>query len=114
MATVPWPPVGGAGADTPAPGRNLVGGTSNALVRPCRKRVPIHASPHRDYPDLVRVFCVPSRRIKTYKAGDETPAVPGAWVRDHLCGECPKRKDAPIPGAIAEQPDLAHVASGAR
>jgi len=79
---------------------------------PCRKRVFVSASPHRDYPDLVRVFCLPSRRVKTYKAGDETTAVPGAWVRDHLCGACPRRKDAPTAAAIAEQPDLELAASG--
>lgn len=73
---------------------------------PCRKRVVVSASPHRDYPDLVRVSCIQSRRIKTYKAGEEQTAVPGAWVRDHLCGACPRRKDAPKPGAIAEQPAL--------
>jgi hypothetical protein len=74
--------------------------------------MPVSASPHRDYPDLVRVFCVTSRRVKTYKAGDETTAVPAAWIRDHLCGECPRRKVAPTPGAIAPQLDLALAAYG--
>ena len=76
---------------------------------PCLKRVPVSASPHRDYPDLVRVFCIPSRRVKTYKAGEEQTAVPAAWIRDHLCGACPRRKVAPIPGAIAPQLDLALI-----
>ena len=63
---------------------------------PCLKRVSVSASRHPDFPDLVRVYCVPSRRIKTYKAGEEQTAVPGAWVRDHLCGECRRRKVAPV------------------
>jgi hypothetical protein len=75
---------------------------------PCRKRMPVSASPHRDYPDLVRVFCVTSRRVKTYKAGEEQTAVPAAWVRDHLCGECPRRRIAPNIAALgSEQRPLA-------
>lgn len=62
---------------------------------PCLKRVVISTSRHRDYDDLVRVSCLDSRRIKTYKAGEEEKAVPAAWVRDHLCGECRKRKSSP-------------------
>jgi hypothetical protein len=73
----------------------------------CGKKVPVSASAHRDYPDLVRVYCVVARRIKTYKAGDEQTAVPGAWVREHLCGACPKRRGAASPAAIVPQPSLA-------
>ncbi len=73
---------------------------------PCRKRVVISASPHRDYPDLIRVFCLQSRRIKTYKAGEEQTAVPGAWVRDHLCGECPRRRSAQRSRSLNETPQL--------
>ena len=76
---------------------------------PCRKRVVISTSRHRDYDDLVRVFCLDSRRIKTYKGGEEQKAVPGSWVRDHLCGECRKSKDAPPSRSSNEapQPSLA-------
>lgn len=59
---------------------------------PCRKNVSIVTSRHKDYQELVRVFCIHSRRIRTYKAGEEESKVPAAWIRDHLCGECPKRK----------------------
>ena len=59
---------------------------------PCLKRVVLSTSRHRDYDDLVRVSCLQSRRIKTYKAGEEEKAVPAAWVRDHLCGECRRRR----------------------
>ncbi len=63
------------------------------------------ASPHRDYPNLVRVSCLKSRRIKTWKAGEEATAVPGSWIRQHLCGGCTYNRSTGVTPAAAAAAD---------